>query len=584
MIQFQFSAPWGIDTDNLTKQEKEIVVECAKFQNQKSCIRYQSITSFQSMHIKCVQAEEQALKLLELKPSLVSYIFLCAIIYDDYLLFAQLKPSDQIQLLGYKLPFKYQYYKSKCLYFIKKAMKMQPKNPIFLLFRAKLFEKMMQHDLAITIYHKLRHLLHDDKYIEKCKSNKQFMDFNKFEVDFQHGYIFRFFLHTTSTEIDFLSVLNELFPRYVQIMASVSNDRKTDYHYIAATYAKFFSQFGKYQKSYQAFHLQYVKNSDPFVHQHISICLALRKYKEAKKCILDAFHNRPDDLISLTQAHGYFFCTCAEEKSFSCVDDCYKLCKKLIPCDDDNIEQRHRIILRFMICSMLYLFVCCAYQMVYSDVYDHTVLDQIATRSAKLWHQYIVSRFTVKLNNCPYNIQSWYQLECSYLIGMIFRMVHLISIKNKQTKFNQFIMDEKNINSSSKMFQYCLQIQNNYNCEYKFVFLNPCVPLSKYHLGLNALECHQYHFAVKLMKSTRKMTKDIVEITDNYLNVIKECRNKMKEELCVNCKKKCGYLKSCKGCMEAFYCSKRCQKINWKYKHRNVCNKLWLRLDLNSIF
>ena len=46
---------------------------------------------------------------------------------------------------------------------------------------------------------------------------------------------------------------------------------------------------------------------------------------------------------------------------------------------------------------------------------------------------------------------------------------------------------------------------------------------------------------------------------------------------CKNCKIKPYQkaLKLCKGCKNVYYCSRHCQKIDWKYKHRNNCKTRW---------
>ncbi|MCP3659096.1 MAG: zinc finger MYND domain-containing protein [Bacteroidetes bacterium] len=42
---------------------------------------------------------------------------------------------------------------------------------------------------------------------------------------------------------------------------------------------------------------------------------------------------------------------------------------------------------------------------------------------------------------------------------------------------------------------------------------------------------------------------------------------------CYQCKKNGNknLIKKCKRCREVYYCSKKCQKIDWKSKHRNDC-------------
>eukprot|EP01084_Bolivina_argentea_P125708 222683_1 len=47
------------------------------------------------------------------------------------------------------------------------------------------------------------------------------------------------------------------------------------------------------------------------------------------------------------------------------------------------------------------------------------------------------------------------------------------------------------------------------------------------------------------------------------------------------CCKYCGNknaLKACIGCMKAVYCSRKCQKIDWKKRHNQICTKKWSKL------
>ena len=40
-------------------------------------------------------------------------------------------------------------------------------------------------------------------------------------------------------------------------------------------------------------------------------------------------------------------------------------------------------------------------------------------------------------------------------------------------------------------------------------------------------------------------------------------------------------MKICKKCKLTYYCSRYCQKVDWKCKHRNCCDELFEKMKLN---
>ena len=50
-------------------------------------------------------------------------------------------------------------------------------------------------------------------------------------------------------------------------------------------------------------------------------------------------------------------------------------------------------------------------------------------------------------------------------------------------------------------------------------------------------------------------------------------KNIRKDRKCNLCKTRKKTLMKCKGCRKISYCSKKCQKVSWKYNHRYSCNK-----------
>ncbi|XP_033760841.1 uncharacterized protein LOC117342732 [Pecten maximus] len=42
---------------------------------------------------------------------------------------------------------------------------------------------------------------------------------------------------------------------------------------------------------------------------------------------------------------------------------------------------------------------------------------------------------------------------------------------------------------------------------------------------------------------------------------------------CEECEQRCSDLKRCSGCFQVYYCSRKCQKRNWKSQHRGICKE-----------
>ena len=77
--------------------------------------------------------------------------------------------------------------------------------------------------------------------------------------------------------------------------------------------------------------------------------------------------------------------------------------------------------------------------------------------------------------------------------------------------------------------------------------------------------------------TVRKMknTKLILSNSSND-NKVLTWRNVAGLKECAHCHKKHKLLRVCRKCKEFFFCSKKCQKIDWKQneKHRKLCRKL----------
>ena len=59
---------------------------------------------------------------------------------------------------------------------------------------------------------------------------------------------------------------------------------------------------------------------------------------------------------------------------------------------------------------------------------------------------------------------------------------------------------------------------------------------------------------------------------DNNNKVYIGWRNVSLEKECYYCGKKCKKLRKCNRCKNVVYCSRTCQKLDWKLSHKDNCN------------
>merc|ERR1712228_406351 len=63
-------------------------------------------------------------------------------------------------------------------------------------------------------------------------------------------------------------------------------------------------------------------------------------------------------------------------------------------------------------------------------------------------------------------------------------------------------------------------------------------------------------------------------VNKKYLKKKERIKQKLNKMVCSHCGRK-GKLKCCTACMSSYYCSKSCQKREWRLSHRDKCDKEW---------
>ena len=101
-------------------------------------------------------------------------------------------------------------------------------------------------------------------------------------------------------------------------------------------------------------------------------------------------------------------------------------------------------------------------------------------------------------------------------------------------------------------------------------------------LSWNCYHNGQYLIGIRALKIANHIScqrrDGIMEYVErNHSVLLPKMMIKWKDLYCDYCKKKGKRkgLRTCCGCMQAVYCSRKCQKYAWKKEHRFICNKTW---------
>eukprot|EP01084_Bolivina_argentea_P232419 391732_1 len=106
---------------------------------------------------------------------------------------------------------------------------------------------------------------------------------------------------------------------------------------------------------------------------------------------------------------------------------------------------------------------------------------------------------------------------------------------------------------------------------YMFLDFYPAA-IAYWHISIAFCELKYYAMSLKGLKRAWKISPEIPTIEHGYLHkrqFVESVCNKYKCNYCGHTEK----LRACMGCCNVFYCSKYCQKRDWKYKHRIYCDK-----------
>eukprot|EP01084_Bolivina_argentea_P007549 14153_1 len=99
--------------------------------------------------------------------------------------------------------------------------------------------------------------------------------------------------------------------------------------------------------------------------------------------------------------------------------------------------------------------------------------------------------------------------------------------------------------------------------------------LSLKNLSLNCYWKGNYLLGIKVLKSAYKLSNGCILpsfVKHGYLKQKRKFKRKMKKMKCANCNESCRKLRLCSGCMQIEYCSRLCQKLDWKQYHKYICS------------
>eukprot|EP01084_Bolivina_argentea_P154643 269536_1 len=439
-------------------------------------------------------------------------------------------------------------------------------------------------------------------------------DIDIMEVKFQKQWIMDFVLshgyyNTDNAIVDFLGTLRPNFHR----LLSLNKLFRTNHSYILLeSYINAYSRIGNYSQIIQLLS-NYNQKYNYLLKNHYHVCQylwvylemgmfdKLRKkihtitsfeYKPRKRSIIDkdkqyiikpivdAYHWLNNKIV----CHGYLCLMYAykqQSMSDKLVHNIFLRCQNLIQQYQKFLKKdQHKLsfLQRFQVLniplSMQFMNLCFVYLCVMNN--------------CKSKHQQVVT--ILKSSRIYYEQLSFLEYSSieHYVISLILFLYVSGLIVNNQDKYVQITDTGQDANI---YFAKCLSlakecIDNGTVSDEKLllvsepIWIHPIIPLSYYQLGLNAYKSHKFQIAFRFIKKAIGMTQDL-DVIGNSSELLEKCRIGWMQRLCGYCKRTYSDMnrknKCCKGCGLVFYCSKQCNKLNWKNKHKYECDKKWLR-------
>ena len=135
--------------------------------------------------------------------------------------------------------------------------------------------------------------------------------------------------------------------------------------------------------------------------------------------------------------------------------------------------------------------------------------------------------------------------------------------------------NDKDTMKHIKLFYVAAIIQQNDMTKY---FTNYQTVIALFALSEHCYKNKEYQIGLKVLKSGYQIGHQFMLkkfINKRYPKQRKKLLKKLNIQKCDGIKCNEFAKKSCTGCMEYFYCSKSCQKYDWKDRHRESCDRSW---------
>eukprot|EP01084_Bolivina_argentea_P053108 97499_1 len=530
---------WAINTQSISKFERKCIIQC-----------HQKLTT-----AKCNDSTiNTAVRLVKKYPHSAEYKFLCGLCYRDVFIPATLKDKKtQYEFVQSSiLQYDYDHYYKNSQFYFKEALRVLPNHPVFLYYYSMNLNYHGENSLSFELIDKLRSLFENNKYVAKWKNHEQIPCYDTFQCHFQFLYINAIWLDKRLIPRVWKH-MNDLFSKFIKLQSTPVNDFPMAKWTTSYYYSVIYSSVGKYKQAYKAFKFYYSTADrtadDMYPLKYLEACFhtscAVNKYSKCANMLMFLFRfaKRHSEHNYIHILYAYLYRLAAEiaiynqwnQNKIMLRDVNRYVTRKLIK-DETNRNTKFEKEFGKIIASEEeeFAYICMIY---YKSVCKDQTCKQMFRRQSR------------------YSEQMW------YISGIL-----SIAIDFEE---------------SIKSFMQCLMVsyEKYIRRENKdsVTFLKSDIPLSYFYSGLNSLKLEQYQIAIKLFRKAHQITKDIKIINRNHKQFIKKCKVEIGGKRCDYCGVTGKKLRSCKGCAIRFYCSRICQKMDWKIEnHRAKCSKFWI--------